>query len=119
LDDVIVFSESFQDHIIYLKPVFDCFGSAGLKVNPKKCKFICDEVEYLGYQIISIDFKLNNHNFDAAKNFPIPTNLRQLRQFLGLTSNLLWAMPELLTHCIYSLRREQFFDCEVTLGINK
>ena len=38
LDDVIIFSESLWDHIIYLKAVFNCFRSAGLKLNLKKRK---------------------------------------------------------------------------------
>ena len=84
LDNVIIFSESLQDHITHLKAVFDYFRSEGLKLNPKKCKFICDEVEYLGHLVTPTGLKPNNLNLDAVKNFPTPTNLRQ---FLGLTSH--------------------------------
>jgi len=60
LDDIIIFSETFQDHIIHLKAVFDCFRSAGLKLNPDKCKFLCDEVEYLGHMVTPCGLKPNN-----------------------------------------------------------
>ena len=40
LDDVIIFSESFEDHIMHLKMVFNCLRDASLKLNPKKCKFV-------------------------------------------------------------------------------
>ena len=70
LDDVIIFSESLQNHIIHLKAVFNCFRSAGLKLNPKKCKFICDEVECLGHLVTPTGLKPNNRNLKSVKNFP-------------------------------------------------
>ena len=48
LDNVIVFSESLHDHVVHLRAVFNRLKRAGLKLNPKKCKFVCDEVDYLG-----------------------------------------------------------------------
>ena len=49
LDDVIVFSETLIDHINHLKAVFDHLRKAGLMLNPKKCRIMCDEAEYLGH----------------------------------------------------------------------
>ena len=49
LDDVIVFSETFTDHIKHLEAVFDRLKEAGLMLNPKKCRIVCNEVEYLGH----------------------------------------------------------------------
>ena len=51
LDDVIVFSGTLKNHIKHLRAVFDCLREAGLMLNPKKCKIICDEVEYLGHVV--------------------------------------------------------------------
>ena len=51
LDDVIVFSETLMDHINHLKAVFDCLKEAGLMLNLKKCKVMCNEVEYLGHVV--------------------------------------------------------------------
>ena len=86
LDDVIVFSETFTDHIKHLEAVFDRLKEAGLMLNPKKCRIVCNEVEYLGHVVTPQGLKPNNRNLDAVKNFPPPANLRQLQQFLGLTS---------------------------------
>ena len=86
LDDVIVFSETFTDHIKHLEAVFDHLKEAGLMLNPKKCRIVCNEVEYLGHVVTLQGLKPNNRNLDAVKNFPPPVNLRQLQQFLGLTS---------------------------------
>ena len=87
LDDVIVFSESTVGHIKHLQMVFDCLKKASLKLNPKKCRILCDKVEYLGHTVTPCGLRPNKSNVDAVKHFPVPTNIKQLRQFLGLTSH--------------------------------
>ena len=87
LDDVIVFSQSLQAHLEHLTKVFACLREANLKLNPKKCEFMSEEVGYLGHIVTPQGLKPNQRNLDAVKEFPIPTNLKQLRQFLGLTSH--------------------------------
>ena len=87
LDDVIVFSESIAEHIKHLQMVFDCLKKAGLKLNPKKCRILCDEVKYLGHTVTPCGLRPNKSNVDAVKHFPVPTNIKQFRQFLGLTSH--------------------------------
>ena len=49
LDDVIVFSEMLADHIKHLKAMFNHLRKAELMLNPKKCRIVCEEVEYLGH----------------------------------------------------------------------
>ena len=87
LDDVIIFSELFPDHVEHLKAVFVQLRDAGLKLNPKKCKFICEELKFLSHLVTPSGLKPNDKNLDAVKQFPTPTTLKQLRQFLGLTSH--------------------------------
>ena len=87
LDDVIVFSESIVEHIKHLQMVFDCLKKAGLKLNSKKCRILCDEVEYLGHTVTPCGLRPNKSNVNAVKHFPVPTNIKQPRQFLGLTSH--------------------------------
>ena len=86
LDNVIVISETLMDHTNHLKPVFDRLKKAGLMLNLKKCKIVCNEVEYLGHVVTPHGLKPNNRNLDVVKNFLPPTNLKRLQQFLGLKS---------------------------------
>ena len=58
-----------------------------MKLNPKKCEFMSEEAEYLGHIVTPQGLKPNQRNLDAVKEFPVPTNVKQLRQFLGLTSH--------------------------------
>ena len=87
LGDVIVYSETLAEHVSHLKIVFERLRTAGLKLNPVKCRFVCDEVEYLGHLITPAGLKPCERNLTAVREFPVPTNLKHLRQFLGLTSH--------------------------------
>ncbi|GFW91617.1 retrovirus-related Pol polyprotein from transposon 297 [Trichonephila clavipes] len=53
LDDIIVFSETFEDHLIRLRFVLKCLQEAGLKLNSKKCLFAAQEVKILGHLVSS------------------------------------------------------------------
>jgi len=87
LDNVIIFSSCFEDHMKHLKMVFDPLRGAGLMLNPLECKILCEEVEYLGHVVTSLGLRPNNWNLDSVSQFPRPTSLEQLRQYLGLTSH--------------------------------
>ena len=120
LDDVIIFSESLNDHVEHLRMVFSRLREASLKLNPKKCKFVCTEVDYLGHLVTPAGLKPNNRNLEAVQRFPVPTSLRQLRQFLGLTSHYRRFIMNYakLAYPLYALTRKgaRFnwtADCEV------
>ena len=49
LDDILIFSETFEAHLEHLSCILQQLISAGLKLKPSKCHFICQEVEYLGH----------------------------------------------------------------------
>ena len=49
LDDIIIATEKFVDHIKWLRFVLKRIVEAGLVVNRDKCEFCCSEVTYLGY----------------------------------------------------------------------
>ena len=87
LDDVIVYSETLAEHVIHLRIVFERLRRAGLKLNTAKCRFVCDKVEYLGHLITPAGLKPSERNLTAMREFSVPTNLKHLRQFLGLTSH--------------------------------
>ena len=120
-DDVIVFSKSLMEHIKHLKMVFNCLKEAGLKLNPEKCRILCEEVEYLGLPITPGGLRPNSHNIDAVKDFPVPMNIKQLRQFLGLTSHYQRFAPNYarIAFLLHALTRKGALfqwtaNCEVT-----
>ena len=83
LDDVIIFSTTLDQHISHIQKVMECFEKANLKLNLKKCRFCCCEVEYLGHIVTPNGFKPNIRNVEAIKEFPVSTTLKELRQLWG------------------------------------
>ena len=57
IHDVIVYSETLEKHVSHLRTVFEHLRTASLKLNPAKCKFVCDELEYLGHIITPAGLK--------------------------------------------------------------
>ncbi|GFU20887.1 retrovirus-related Pol polyprotein from transposon 297 [Trichonephila clavipes] len=85
LDDIIVFSETFEDHLIRLRLVLKCLQEAGLKLNSKKCLFAAQEVKILGHLVSSNGVRRSRQN-KSRKKFSTPKNIHDIRSFLGLCS---------------------------------
>lgn len=85
LDDVIVFSKTFEEMIKNLGKVFLRFRSANLKINPKKCSLFGRKVKYLGH-VSEEGISTDPEKISAVKDWPIPQNKKQIRSFLGFCS---------------------------------
>ena len=53
IDDIIIFSKSVEEHLSRLEKVFKRLCEANVKLNPKKCNFVKQKVEYLGHVVTS------------------------------------------------------------------
>ena len=86
IDDVLVFSRTLEDHMRHLSAVIHRLQEVGLKLKPKKCYFIRQSVEYLGHLITTHRLQPNPKLVQAVQEFPVCQNLKNLYQFLGLSS---------------------------------
>ena len=86
LDDILVISSSWEEHLTNLDLVFKRLRYAGLRLKPKKCAFARRKASYLGHVISESGIEVDPQKVDKVRNYPRPTNLKTLRQFLGLTS---------------------------------
>ena len=86
LDDVIVFSKTFQGHLENLRLVFDRMREAGLKMKPKKCKFCLREVACLGHIVSDQGVKTDPAKVADVREWPTPRNQEDVRKFMGLAS---------------------------------
>ena len=85
LDDIIVFSSSFSEHLEHLTQLFAHLQDANLKLKASKCLFCRHETPYLGHVITQDGFvKMDPRKVEAVKNFPAPRTLKELQRFLGL-----------------------------------
>ena len=86
VDDVLIFSETLEEHIHHIKLVLDKLKEAGLKLKPTKCSFVQEGVDYLGHVITSDGLSPNPARIEAVQAFPVSTDIKELRQFLSLAS---------------------------------
>ena len=108
IDDVIVFSASLEDHLNHLQQVISKLREAGLKLKPSKCHFARAEVEYLGFLVTPRGLKPTNSHIRAVDEFPVPTSLKELQQFLGLASYYRRFIPKFaqVAHPLHWLTRK-------------
>ena len=86
LDDIVVFSVTFDQHLERLKMVFHHLAEAGLKLKPSKCHFAKSEIRYLGHIVSRQGIQADPDKTSAIISFPVPSDIKELRQFLGLTN---------------------------------
>ena len=86
LDDVIVFADSFEQHLQRLDEVLTKLQEAGLKLSPKKCNFFQSSVKFLGHIVSSTGIATDPEKTKAIKDWPPPTDVHQVRSFLGTCS---------------------------------
>jgi len=84
LDDIVIFSSTWEEHMNSLKTVFARVAKALLTVNLSKCEFAKATVTYLGKQVGQGQVKPVNAKILAITEFPRPSNRRELRRFLGM-----------------------------------
>ena len=86
LDDIIVHSKTFQEHVSSLGKVIARLREAGLKLSPKKCKLFQPEVSFLGHVEGKEGIHTDPSKVQAVRDWPVPQNVTELRSFLGLCS---------------------------------
>ena len=86
LDDIIIFSRSFEDHMLHLKFALDKLAEANLKAHPGKCDLAETEITFLGHIISAKGIRPNEENTRRVREFPQPRNVKEVRSFLGLCS---------------------------------
>ncbi len=82
LDDVVVFSNTWEEHLNQLYVIFDRLNKASLTLNLAKCEFAKATVTYLGKCVGQGQVKPVEAKIAAIVEFPMPTNKRELRRFL-------------------------------------
>ena len=85
IDDVVIFSPTFEQHIKDLEKVFQALQSANLTLKISKCQFCRREMRYLGHLITQNGIKPDPDLIKSVTNFPQPKKIKDVQSFLGLT----------------------------------
>ena len=86
IDDLIVVSKTFEEHVQLLREVYRRLSEAGLVVNFDKCQFCRPSLKYLGFIITPEGINTDPDKVSSMVDFPQPRNATEVKRFLGLCS---------------------------------
>lgn len=118
MDDVIVYSDTLDDHLNHLRQVLIRLQNAGVKLKMSKCLFLQKQVEYLGFLLSYNKVTPAPSKIDAIRNFVRPNCKRDVQRFLGLCNYLRRHIPNYTEkgHHLMGLTGDKPFvwtpDCE-------
>lgn len=84
LDDIILFSRTFEEHLCRLELVFERLRNAKLKLKPSKCSFMQRRVAFLGHIISEHGVEVQPEKTETVVKWPTPRSIHDVRSFVGL-----------------------------------
>ncbi|CAG8608430.1 3066_t:CDS:2, partial [Paraglomus occultum] len=85
IDDINIYSTDFDQHLTHLRGVLEKAKKYGLKLKREKCKFACEELEFLGHVIGKEGLAPDDRKIEAIKDYPAPVDTKEIQSFLGMT----------------------------------
>ena len=86
IDDILIYTETWEEHVKVLNEVLDRIQRAGLTIKVSKCMFGFEEVEYVGHNIGKSQIGMVSATVDKIENALRPKTKKALRSFVGLTN---------------------------------
>ena len=84
LDDILITGRSQEEHLRNLEAVLSRLAGARIRLKRQKCSFLKKEIQYLGHRIDSKGIYPTDEKVQAVRAAPEPTDVGQLRAYLGL-----------------------------------
>uniref|UniRef100_A0A5S6Q091 Reverse transcriptase domain-containing protein n=1 Tax=Trichuris muris TaxID=70415 RepID=A0A5S6Q091_TRIMR len=78
LDDILVASKSSAEHNRHLEQLFRRLREYGVKLNPAKCTFHANEIEFLGFHVSARGIRPLDKKVEAIQQFPLPSTMSEL-----------------------------------------
>jgi len=86
MDDVLIFTETLEEHRRIVEKVLAKFSDNQLFLNPDKCTFEANEIEYLGLIVSQNQVWMDPVKVEAVREWPAPKNKKEVQQFLGFVN---------------------------------
>jgi len=85
IDDLVVFSTSWEEHLQHLRTVLQRLQKVGLTAKPTKCQFGMTECTYLGHVVGGGKVRMEPSKIETVQSFGVPRTKKEVRSFLGIT----------------------------------
>ena len=85
MDDIVIFSPSFKEHLADIEQVFHRLRSSGISLKISKCVFASHKMDLLGFELSKKGIQPQTRLTDAIRSYERPTTKKQLKGFLGLS----------------------------------
>ena len=85
LDDILIYSSSFVEHLSHIRAVLDRLREANLRLKATKCQFATHTVKFLGHLITREGLKADKKICNLVRDCPRPTKVKDIRRFIGLS----------------------------------
>ena len=95
MDDILVFGDSYKQHDERLQAVFTRLEEYGVTLNPEKYEFAKEKVQFRGHVIGKDGIEVDPSKVEAIKKMKAPTNILELRRFLGMVNQMGKYLPNL------------------------
>ena len=86
LDDVAIYSESFEEHLEHIRLVLERLRQAGLTVKPQKVVFATQEISFLGHLVSPGCVRIDPEWTKPIRDFPVPRDARGIARFVGMVN---------------------------------
>ncbi len=86
VDDLIIFSETIEDHLKHIEEILRRFNEANLTLNIEKCEWIAPSVDFLGFHFDKNGYVPNENKVKAIIEYPEPTDATGVLRFLGMVN---------------------------------
>ena len=86
IDDIMIVSESFEEHLELVEKVLNTLLKNGIKIKTSKCEFFQEQISFLGHIVSKNGIRKSPEYIEKIQTFPKPKNVTQMRRFLGLAN---------------------------------
>ena len=99
IDDIVVFSKSYEDHIHHLDKVLEAIEQAGITLSPNKCHLFYGSILLLGHKVSRLGLSTHSEKVKVILELERPKKLLQLQTFLGMVVYFLTFIPYYASIC--------------------
>jgi len=86
LDNMLIYSKTKEEHVKHVQDVLERLSQAGLLLNPEKCEFHKESVEFLGFMVSTTGIRISLEKIKVIAEWPILHDVRLVQSFLGFAN---------------------------------